>query len=155
MTFKYSRRSQAHMQGLKEPLIRVLHRVIQITPVDIGVNEGLRTVSRQQELVRNGASQTMRSRHLTGHAVDLVAYINGQVAWDWPLYYQIANAMRQAARAEDVKLTWGGIWDTPLNQVQGDIEDRVSDYVARRRAMNKKAFLDGPHYELTWGDYPS
>ena len=105
----------------------VVHRAIEITSVDFGVTEGLRTIERQRQLFDKGASRTMNSRHLTGHAVDLVAFIGAEVRWDWPLYSQIADAMKRAAEELGVPIVWGGDWPR---------------------------FRDGPHFELDRRVYP-
>lgn len=91
------------------------------------VTEGLRTLMRQSELVKAGASQTMKSRHLNGYAVDLAATIGGEVRWDWPLYNKIAIAMKSAAKELNIPLEWGGDW---------------------------KSLKDGPHFQLPWASYP-
>lgn len=127
MAFRLSSRSQARLDGVHPDLIRVVKRAIQITQVDFGITEGLRTKERQKELVAKGASRTMNSRHLTGHAVDVVAYIGSEVRWDWPLYPKIAAAFRQAAKEERVPITWGGDWPK---------------------------LRDGPHFELDRKAYP-
>ncbi len=119
-------RSLSRLKGVHPDLVLVVKRAIQLTEVDFSVLEGLRTRTRQLELVRAGASQTMNSRHLTGHAVDLGAYVQGKVRWDWPLYHKIAGAMKRAARELVVPLEWGGDW---------------------------KSFKDGPHFQLPWKDY--
>jgi peptidoglycan L-alanyl-D-glutamate endopeptidase CwlK len=108
-------------------LIRVVERAIQITEVDFTVLEGLRTPARQQQLVKAGASRTLRSRHLTGHAVDLGAFVEGEVRWDWPLYHKIAKAVKAAAAELGVPIEWGGDWRT---------------------------FKDGPHWQLPWKTHP-
>src|SRR5690349_9518194 len=74
------------------------------------VHDGKRTPEEQRILVQSGASQTMKSRHLTGHAVDLVPVINGKLRWEWPPIYQIARAMKQAALELSVPIRWGGCW---------------------------------------------
>lgn len=125
--YKLSARSLAKLEGVHEDLVAVVKRAIEITDVDFGVTEGLRTVERQKELVAKGASQTMRSRHLTGHAVDLVAYIGSEVRWDWPLYAKLADAMKRAAKELDIPLEWGGDW---------------------------KTLKDGPHFQLPTKEYP-
>ena len=119
-------RSLSRLKGVHPDLVLVVKRAIQLTEVDFSVLEGLRTRTRQLELVRAGASRTMNSRHLTGHAVDLGAYVQGKVRWDWPLYHKIAGAMKRAARELEVPLEWGGDW---------------------------KSFKDGPHFQLPWKDY--
>ena len=121
MTFKLSARSLSKLEGVHPDLVKVVKLAIELTDVDFGVTEGLRTIERQRELVAKGASKTMNSRHITGHAVDLVAYVGREVRWDWPLFHKIAAAMKQAANALGVPITWGGDW---------------------------KSFPDGPHFEL-------
>lgn len=127
MPFVLGTRSIQRLTGVHPDLVRVVKRAIKITPVDFTVLEGLRTKARQVELVKAGASKTMNSRHLTGHAVDLGAYVGGRVSWDWPLYHRIAKAVKQAAAEEGVPIEWGGDW---------------------------RSFKDGPHWQLPWRDYP-
>lgn len=126
--FYLGKRSKQRIRDIHPDLNRVVKRAIQLTDVDFAVLEGMRTKDRQEELVRQGASSTMHSRHLTGHAVDLGAYVSGEIRWDWPLYYKIADAMKQAAAELEVPLEWGGDW---------------------------KTFKDGPHFQLPWAQYPA
>lgn len=126
--FRLSKRSVSRLKGVHPDLVRVVQRAITLTPIDFGVSEGLRTESRQRELLVSGATTTMNSRHLTGHAVDLIAYVGGTIAWDWPLYDQIGEVMKTAALEESVKIEWGGDW---------------------------KSFRDGPHFQLPWAKYPA
>lgn len=127
MAFVLSARSRAKLTGVHPDLVRVVERAIQITDTDFAVTEGLRGRAKQVVLVRAGASMTMDSRHLTGHAVDLAAYVNGHIRWDWPLYTKIANAMKKAAKELGVAIEWGGDW---------------------------KTFRDGPHFQLSRRKYP-
>ena len=103
-------RSKQRLRGVHPDLVKVVERAIKITEVDFTVLEGLRTPERQKALVEAGASQTLNSRHLTGHAVDLGAWVGDEVRWDWPLYHKIAAAMKEAARLEGVEIVWGGDW---------------------------------------------
>lgn len=125
-TFALSAKSQARLQGIHPQLQAVVKLAITMTDVDFAVLEGLRTVERQRELLAAGASQTMRSRHLTGHAVDLGSIVAGQVRWDWPLYYRLADVVKGAALQLRVPVEWGGDWK----------------------------FKDGPHWQLPWAEYP-
>ncbi|WP_292051618.1 MULTISPECIES: M15 family metallopeptidase [unclassified Brevundimonas] len=127
MGFVLGARSRANLRGVHPDLVRVVERAIQITSVDFTVIEGLRTAERQKSLVAAGASRTQNSRHLTGHAVDVAAWVGGTIRWDWPLYPKIAEAFRQAARELDVPIIWGGDWPR---------------------------LRDGPHYELDRKVYP-
>jgi peptidoglycan L-alanyl-D-glutamate endopeptidase CwlK len=127
MPFTLSQRSLDRMKGVHPDLIKVVELAIQKTEVEFIVTEGLRTVERQRELVAAGASKTMNSRHLTGHAVDLAALVGGKVRWDWPLYDKASQAMKAAASELGVSIVWGGDW---------------------------KSFKDGPHFELDRKIYP-
>ena len=124
MTYNLSNKSLAKLDGVHPDLVAVVKRAIQISEQDFSVGEGLRSLSRQRELVNTGKSTTMNSRHLTGHAVDLFPY---PLSWDWHYFYPIADAMKQAAKELDVDLEWGGDW---------------------------KTFADGPHWQLSWENYP-
>lgn len=77
-TFKFSSRSENNLQGVNPDLVKVTRRALEISEVDFGITEGLRSRYRQKQLVATGKSQTMNSRHLTGHAVDVVAYIGNR-----------------------------------------------------------------------------
>ena len=125
--FKLGKRSIERLQGVHPDLVKVVERAIEMSPVDFTVLEGLRSPERQQTLVASGASQTLNSRHITGHAVDLGAWVDNQVDWSWPLYHKIANAMKAAASELGVAIVWGGDW---------------------------KTFKDGPHFELDRKYYP-
>lgn len=128
MAFALGARSLKALEGVHPDLVRVVKRAIQVTDTDFTVTEGRRTLARQRELVAAGASRTMQSRHLTGHAVDLAALVAGSVRWDWPLYGKLNLAMQRAADAEGVPVEWGGSW---------------------------KTFRDGPHWQLPWDRYPA
>ena len=152
MTYKLSARSLKALQGVHPDLVRVVKHAIEDTPVDFVVIEGLRTAKRQQELVAAGASQTMNSRHLTGHAVDLAAWV-GEIRWDMGLYYQIAATVQKVSRYTGVPIRWGGCW-LRLDTATKTPAQLVAEYVASRRLAGKKAFIDGPHFELPAGSYP-
>lgn len=121
MARKYSQRSLNNLRGIHPDLRRVIDRALQDSPLDFVVIEGLRSVDRQKQLVASGASRTMNSRHITGHAVDLMPIGPNGPAFDWPLYDELGLAVKQAAEKEGVALDWGGDW---------------------------KSFRDGPHFEL-------
>lgn len=127
MSFRFSVRSRARMKGVHPALVAVMEAAIRRSPVDFLVTEGLRTPERQRTLVQAGASRTLKSRHLTGHAVDVAALVDGKVRWDWPLYRRIAEAVKAAAVEQGVAIVWGGDWPS---------------------------LRDGPHFELNRRVYP-
>jgi peptidoglycan L-alanyl-D-glutamate endopeptidase CwlK len=125
--YKLGQRSRLRLKGVHPDLVKVVEHAINISAVDFTVLEGVRTPERQKLLRDSGASQTLNSRHITGHAVDLGALIDGEVRWDWPLYHKIAAAMKQAAKDVNVKIVCGADW---------------------------RRFPDGPHFELDRRKYP-
>lgn len=127
MSFKFGKRSQDKLLGVHPDLIAVMDRAIELTEIDFAITEGVRTEERQKALVASGASTTMRSRHLTGHAVDVAAFVGKELRWDWPLYGRIAEAVKAAAKEVGVPVEWGGDW---------------------------KSFPDGPHFQLPWRTHP-
>ena len=127
MAYALGEQSLKRLQGVHPDLDAVVRLAITLTAQDFRVIEGLRTKERQRYLVEKGASKTMNSRHLTGHAVDLAPIVDGQVSWDWKHFYPIAEAMKQAAKIKSVPIEWGGDW---------------------------AKFRDGPHWQLPRGKYP-
>jgi len=126
-------RSERNLVGVHPDLVLVVRQswqALQGRPDGLGfiVIEGLRSRARQAELVKAGASQTMNGRHLTGHAVDLMATVNGRGRWDWPLYRSLAEAVKAQAANLKTPIVWGGDWRT---------------------------LRDGPHYELDRRAYPA
>jgi peptidoglycan L-alanyl-D-glutamate endopeptidase CwlK len=135
MGYKLGTRSLQNLSGVHPDLVAVVKRAIENTKQDFTVIEGMRDINRQRQLVKSGASTTMNSRHLTGHAVDIAPYpFNGDVdedgvvnIEDWDQYYPIEEAMKLAADELGIDLEWGGDW---------------------------KSFKDGPHWQLSRKVYP-
>lgn len=135
MSFQLPAASRRLLQNVHPDLVKVVLKAAEISDIPFRVTEGLRTVERQREMVKQGVSWTMNSRHLTGHAVDIVPYVdidgNGKVTtpemYSWPLYHELAAIMKEAARIVGVPIEWGGDW-----------------------RKNK----DGPHWQLPFRQYP-
>ena len=148
--YRLSAKSIENLNGVDSRLVAVVNRAIRTTAVDFMVFEGVRTKARQRRLLAKGRSWTMDSRHLTGHAVDLVAWVNGKLDFDtWEHYYAIADAVKQAAKEQDLLLVWGGCWDTVLTTSKLDAEELSRGYVNRRVAKDLRAAIDGPHFEIS------
>lgn len=126
--FKFSQRSENNLKGVNADLVKIVRRALQLSPVDFGITEGLRTVERQRQLVAAGKSQTMNSRHISGHAVDVFAYPTSAGSWEWKYYEQIATEFKQAAKELNIPVEWGGDW---------------------------KTLKDGPHFQLPHAKYPA
>tara|TARA_R110000868_G_scaffold91299_1_gene253295 strand:- start:1106 stop:1558 length:453 start_codon:yes stop_codon:yes gene_type:complete len=149
MTFRLSERSLDKLEGVNPILVAVVKRAIELTTVDFGVTEGLRTFETQRKYVTAGKSQTMTSKHLTGDAVDLVAYVEGSVSWELNLYDDIADAMKAAATELGVEIKWGAAWNVPnICAWEGTMNHAMCHYIDERRAQGRKPFIDGPHFEL-------
>jgi peptidoglycan LD-endopeptidase CwlK len=147
--FKLSQRSLDTLEGVNPYLVGVVKRAIEITKVDFGVIEGLRTPERQRDLVQAGASQTMFSKHIQGKAVDLMAYIGPRASWELNLYDDIADAMKRAAQELQVPILWGGAWNvSDIRDWEGTMQEAMNHYIDVRRAQGRKPFIDGPHFEL-------
>ena len=150
MGYSLSQRSLDRLDGVDEKLVAVVKRAIEVSNIDFGVIEGLRTVEKQEQLVASGASQTMKSKHIEGRAVDLMAYVNGRGCWELACYDNIADAMKQAAQELDVAIKWGAAWTcSDIRKWQGTMEDAMNEYIDTRRSQGRRPFIDGPHFELS------
>ena len=148
MSYKLGKSSLAKLEGVDERMDAVVRYAIGVSKQDFSVICGLRTIEEQKALVAKGASQTMRSKHIDGHAVDLMAYVNGG-RWELNLYDEIADAMAEAARVCDVPIRWGAAWTVPnIAHWEGDMESAMNDYIDTRRSQNRRPFIDAPHFEL-------
>lgn len=128
MAFKFGLRSTANLIGVHRDLVKVAVRALELSSVDFAVTEGLRSEARQQELFIQNKSQTLASRHITGHAIDVAAFVNDRLTWNWAEYETIANAFKAAAKELAIPIEWGGDWHS---------------------------FRDGPHFQLPHKQYPA
>ncbi len=154
MTFKLSRRSLEKLDGVDELLCDVVRFAINVTPVDFGVIWGLRTQQEQSALFKRGASQcdgiSRKSKHQLGRAVDLMGFVNGKGCWEVAIYDDIADAVKEAASACGAKVRWGGAWHIDsIVEYHGTMQQASNEYVDLRRSQQKRAFFDGPHFEIT------
>lgn len=127
-SFKLGKRSRAELVGVHPKLVEFV--IVGMTdpdcPIDFVVFDGLRTMAEQKRHVANGKSFTMNSKHLTGHAVDLVPFIGNQIVWSWPPFYPLAAHLKRIAKRLGLTVEWGGDWKKP----------------------------DGPHWQIDPRKYP-
>tara|TARA_R110000751_G_scaffold17226_1_gene53504 strand:- start:37 stop:492 length:456 start_codon:yes stop_codon:yes gene_type:complete len=149
MSYKLGKGSLAKLEGIDERMIAVVKYAINVTKQDFSVICGMRTIEEQKVLVAKGASQTMKSKHIDGLAVDLMAYVDGG-RWELNLYDEIADAMAEGAREIDVPIVWGAAWSVPniAQYGEGNMEDAMNSYIDLRRSQGRRPFIDGPHFEL-------
>ncbi len=123
--FRFGTRSLSRLQGVHPDLVRVMEKAITNSPHDFSITEGLRTPERQRELVSQGASRTLMSRHLTGHAVDIAIIKDGKAVWDFPLYQEVAEHIEKVAVEEGVSIVWGGRWRGLRDGVHFELNRKV------------------------------
>mgnify|MGYP003629128539 FL=1 len=149
MSFKLSQRSLDKMKGVDDTLVEVVKEAIQLTKVDFGVTFGMRTLEEQQKLFDSGRSQTMKSKHLEGRAVDLVAYFGSDISWELNIYDDICDAMAEAARRNTLAIKWGAAWsEGDIRMYTGTAEDAMNAYIDLRRSQGRRPFIDAPHFEM-------
>jgi len=156
MTFHFGSRSKSELEGVHPKLDKLAWATISASPVNFGVFDGLRTPAQQNALFRRGAStidgfnrigKHQRQEDGFGHAIDLVPWIDGRFQWDWDALYVITEVLHVKAIELDVQIRWGGCW-RHINPLKGSPENWVAEYVKRKLSAGKRAFNDGPHFEL-------
>lgn len=126
--FGLSARSLKNLQGVHPDLVRVAKRAIELTKIDFGITEGVRSQTRQLELVGKGKSTTENSKHLLqssgyGHAIDVAAWLNGQINWTYRVYGPVVQAFITAAIEEEVQLKFGHLWVGFQDSVHIELND--------------------------------
>jgi peptidoglycan L-alanyl-D-glutamate endopeptidase CwlK len=154
MSFRLSQRSMDRLEGVHPHMTAVVERAIQLTGVDFGVTQGVRTLDEQKANVAAGRSQTMASKHLLqddgfSHAVDVVAYVGPDVSWELNVYDDICDAFKEAAKEVGCSIKWGAAWsEGDIRTYEGSSEDAMMAYVDLRRSQGRRPFIDAPHFEL-------
>lgn len=119
--YKFGERSLKNLEGVHPDMVMLMEESIKDSPYDFAVIEGVRSPTRQKELYDQGKSLTLLSRHLTGHAVDIMVYINGKGTWEGKYYDAVSKHILSKAQTLNVHIIWGGAW---------------------------RSLVDKPHYEL-------
>ena len=154
MSFRLSQRSMDRLEGVHPDMTAVVERAIQLTGVDFGVTQGVRTLDEQKANVAAGRSQTMASKHLLqddgfSHAVDVVAYVGPDVSWELNVYDDICDAFKEAAKEVGCSIKWGAAWsEGDIRTYEGSSEDAMMAYIDLRRSQGRRPFIDAPHFEL-------
>ena len=99
------------------------HDYLVANNIDILIYETIRTEEQQRQNVAKGASQTMKSYHLKGQALDFVPVINGECMWNG---YGSTDCKKAIAYAKSLGFEWGGDW---------------------------KGFVDKPHLQYSYKGY--
>lgn len=146
--YKLGKRSLERLEGVDERMVAIVKSAIHQSKQDFSVICGLRSIEEQKKLVAKGASQTMKSKHIDGLAVDLAAWEDG-IRWELNLYDEIADAVKAAANDLGVAVRWGAAWHIDsFGDYKGTAEDAMNEYVDLRRSQGRRPFIDAPHFEL-------
>lgn len=125
--YSFGTRSKERLQEVHPQLVKVMEEAIKSSPLDFSITQGLRTLEQQKALFESGKSQTMRSRHLTGHAVDIAVLVDGKITWELPKYRIVTDHIKSVAKKLGIPIECGIDWTS---------------------------FIDGPHIQLPWSIYP-
>jgi len=152
--FKLSKRSLGKLEGVHPDMVETVKLAITLTKIDFGITCGVRTLEKQKKLLAAGKSQTMKSKHLLqsdsySHAIDALAYVDGDVCWELNIYDEICDAMAAAAKVTGTSIKWGAAWsEGDIRSYESTAEKAMNNYIDLRKSQGRKFFLDGPHFEL-------
>ena len=121
MSYKLGKKSKREIIGVNPILAFAVTEAIKITEQDFTVFDGLRSPAEQRKLFNRGASKTLKSKHLSGNAVDLVAWVDGRPSWDTTYYEAIEVAMKTVIKKYNLPIEWGFDkwgWDMPHWQIK-------------------------------------
>lgn len=150
MGYSLSQRSLSKLEGVHPNLVTVTKRAIEVAEVDFAITEGIRSPERQYEMyVRKLSQIAVGGTHVSGHAVDTMAYEDGQGSWNIKLYDNVADAFKQAAIDCGIGIRWGGAWHIPdIRNWKGTMQECYDDYIQTRRSKGQVPFIDAVHFEL-------
>ncbi|EAF5443539.1 M15 family peptidase [Listeria monocytogenes] len=110
MTSYYYSRSLANVNKLADNTKAAARKLLDWSEnngIEVLIYETIRTKEQQAANVANGASQTMRSYHLVGQALDF-AMTKGKTV-DWGAY-RSDKGKKFVAKAKSLGFEWGGDW---------------------------------------------
>lgn len=158
--FTLGLKSEIRLNQVHPKLVNCVREAILDTTQDFMVNEGVRSIEQELKNIQAGTSHLKDPHNCQhciqasgyGQAVDLVPFVDGKASWDWDHVWPIVKAMQIAEAKRGITIRWGGVWDRTLNELGEDLHAEVEAYKARRKALGKKAFLDGVHFEIVLGE---
>ena len=163
MAFSFGKTSLAQIENLHPVLKAVITEALAVTPIDYGVLPlgGARTAEQQHDLYLQGRfghpgkivtdkdGHKNPSNHQVkadgfGYAVDIIPFMGGKPTWNWEFYFPVIAAVAKVAKAKNVSIRWGGVWDRKLEELGVDLEAEVGAYCKRHPGPDR---IDGPHLE--------
>lgn len=134
----FSKTSVEKLKGLHPRLVEFANKLLEVSPYDFCITQGIRSVEEQQKLYAQGRTLPgskvtncdgikYKSNHQVhddglGYAFDIAVLINNKITWDPKYYIEVGKAAEQLMK--DYEVEWGGNW---------------------------KSFKDYPHFELIGG----
>ncbi|EKZ3712570.1 M15 family metallopeptidase [Listeria monocytogenes] len=110
MTSYYYSRSLANVNKLADNTKAAARKLLdwsESNGIEVLIYETIRTKEQQVANVNSGASQTMRSYHLVGQALDFVMAKGKTVDWG---AYRSDKGKKFVAKAKSLGFEWGGDW---------------------------------------------
>ncbi|ENI8335446.1 M15 family metallopeptidase [Listeria monocytogenes] len=110
MTSYYYSRSLANVNKLADNTKAAARKLLdwsESNGIEVLIYETIRTKEQQAANVASGASQTMRSYHLVGQALDFAMTKGKTVDWD---AYRSDKGKKFVAKAKSLGFEWGGDW---------------------------------------------
>lgn len=115
--FKLSARSLRNLEGVHPKLVEAVKLAITYTTQDFGILDGggVRSAEQARDNARRGVG-VANSLHIAqadgyGHAVDLVAFVDGKPSWEQRYYPAIRDAMLRACDDVELPIQHGADWD--------------------------------------------
>lgn len=109
---EFNATSKARLAAIDPTLAELMTAVEAQHPDAFEISEGMRTRDRQAQMVAEGKSQTMNSKHLGGNAVDIaIAGPDGKPNWNFEDYRPLADTAKAVAAQMGIPdFVWGGDW---------------------------------------------
>ena len=123
MSYVYGRTSQRNRDSCAPPLIEVMNKGLEVSPVDISIVSGWRDEDVQTMLFRTGASKKewpfsehnfMLNEEPHSKAFDFAPHLGKVIKIPWEdthLFAVVAGVFISVAKPLGIKLRWGGDWD--------------------------------------------
>ncbi|WP_186578034.1 peptidoglycan-binding protein [Aquibacillus kalidii] len=90
------------------------HDYLVKNDIELLIYETIRTEAQQRENIKKGVSQTMKSYHLVGQALDFVPVNSkGETLWSG---YNSSDVKKAVAEAKRLGFEWGGDWNSFIDK---------------------------------------
>ena len=116
---KFSKKSLRQLDTC-DPLLQYLFKEV-VKHFDCSVIEGKRSLEDQELLLKEGATKTLKSAHLTGKAIDVYPYpVDFE---DRDRWHYFGGFVLGTARQFGIDVIWGGDWDNDTKTKDNTFDD--------------------------------